>query len=89
MIGYLIVGVVVLLGLFLVWKMYFPKREGFQDVAGGVKVKASKEMCEKLKAHIEQHKQLRIDHPDTEIHNLNETLEQMNQYYTTYGCDTY
>ena len=46
-------------------------------------------MCEKLKAGIDQYTKVRKEHPDTEIRNLDETLEKMNEYYTTYGCDTY
>jgi DNA-binding transcriptional regulator WhiA len=55
----------------------------------GVKVKASKEMCEKLKTQWDQYKNIRKEHPDVDIRNLNETLEKMEEYYTTYGCDTY
>ena len=104
MIGYLVVGAILLVGLFLgytflfpawkqglpSWKALFTKREGFQDtVAGGTSIKVSKEMCEKLKAGIDQYTKVRKEHPDTEIRNLDETLEKMNEYYTTYGCDTY
>jgi hypothetical protein len=88
--GYFIVAAILVVGLFLGWKTFFPKREGFQDtIAGGKKIKASKEMCEKLQVSINQYKEIRKEHPDVEIRNLDETLEQMNEYYTLYGCDTY
>ena len=76
------------------YRYYFKNTENFQDmnvVSGGsmVPTKLPKVTCEALTTQIGQYKQLKIDHPDTMIRNLDETIEMLIKAYTDGQCDTY
>jgi hypothetical protein len=93
---YISVGVVVLVLICVVYSFWFVKRrEGFQDDASnevipeGLPVKLGKEHCRLLNTQLEQYKKVRRDNPDSEIVNLDETIVQLNTYYTKYSCDKY
>jgi hypothetical protein len=67
---------------------FYRRKEGFQDVAADTTVKLSRESCIPLKSQIDQYKKVREDHKDIMIVDLDTTIEKLEKYYKTYGCDT-
>ena len=66
--------------------------ENFQDpsgpaVAGGSSVKLPKETCIPLKSQIDQYRQVKEQHKDTVILNLDDTIKNLEKYFRDYGCD--
>jgi hypothetical protein len=70
---------------------YYKKAENFQDmnvVSGGslVPTKLPKATCEALTTQIAQYKQVKLDNPDTEIRNLDETIASLTKLYSEGDC---
>ena len=66
--------------------------ENFQEpsgpaVASGAPVKLPKESCVPLKSQIDQYRQVKEQHKDTMILNLDETIQGLEKYFREYGCE--
>ena len=76
--------------------IFLKKRvEKFQNsddpfVAGGATIapaKLAKETCIQLKSQIDQYKDVKQQHKDTHIANLDETIEALEKYFNEYSCN--
>jgi hypothetical protein len=56
-------------------------------VAAGAPVKLSKDMCINLKSQINQYRQVKDQHKDIEVLNLDETLKLLETYFKDFGCE--
>jgi hypothetical protein len=90
----IVIGLLVLILILYGFKrIFYKKAEGFQDDAtnavstGEHPVKLGKEHCRMLYTQLNQYKQVRKEHPDTLIVNLDETITQLTEYYNKYSCN--
>ena len=70
---------------------YYKGVENFQDmdvVSGGsiIPTKLPKATCEALTTQIAQYKQVKAENPDTEIRNLDETIQSLTKIYSEGSC---
>jgi len=66
--------------------------ENFQEpsgpaVASGAPVKLPKDTCVPLKSQIDQYRQIKEQHKDIVILNLDDTLKDLERYFREYGCE--
>jgi hypothetical protein len=92
----ILIGIFILILILYVFKrLYYKKAEGFQDDATnvvskeGLPVKLGKEHCRMLHTQLNQYKQVRKEHPDSHIPNLDETIVQLTEYSNKYSCNQY
>ena len=92
-IAYYFVGFIFLVA-FTVYTYRRPVKpvENFQEpsgpaVASGAPVKLPKESCIPLKSQIDQYRQVKEQHKDTRILNLDETIQSLEVYFREYGCE--
>jgi len=92
----IVIGLLVFIVILYMFKRFSYKRpEGFQDdatnevIPDGLPVKLGKEHCRMLNTQMNQYKQVRKEHPDTNIPNLDETIVQLTEYYNKYSCNQY
>ena len=70
------------------WNMFRVKKEGFQTVSGGQAIPDPliKETCEKMKMVISNYDQIKVQHKDIPIQNIDETLRVLKEYFVSYDC---
>jgi hypothetical protein len=87
----LIYVLILLVISYYAYTYYYKGAENFQDmsvVSGGsmIPTKLPKATCEALTTQIAQYKQVKIDNPDTEIRNLDETIQSLTKIYSEGSC---
>ena len=88
----LIYLLILLIVSYYAYVYYYKKTENFQDmkvVSGGstIPTKLPKVTCEALTTQLAQYKQVKVDNPDTEIRNLDETIQSLTKLYSEGGCN--
>jgi hypothetical protein len=89
---YLIILVIISYYAYIYYYRGAEKRpENFQDmnvISGGsiIPTKLPKATCEALTTQIAQYKQVKAENPDTEIRNLDETIQSLTKIYSEGSC---
>lgn len=94
---YAVGSITLIVVAFITYRILNKKVDKFQDyegepVAAGATVatvKLPKATCIPLKSQIDQYKQVKQEHSDIVIMNLDETIRDLERYFKEYGCDTH
>ena len=89
---YLLGFLSILVVAFISYTLLNRRLENFQDpsgpaVAGGAPVKLPKHTCIPLKEQIDQYRQVKEEHKDIQILNLDDTIKDLEKYFREYGCE--